>query len=153
LQSFGDPCSEVDLTPGKLVQAGESLFTPEEAETLQKLDGLLFDAFLESEEFALYSVLNTLLGAYEQLFTSTRDLFVHGTPQDVLVKSEIFRVKPGNKPLRTIPDNTVRMTRLYREQLAKNQWVVILIEAKRLAAVDKSLNGCAYFNAPCNSCY
>jgi hypothetical protein len=146
------PCSEVDLTPGELVQAGESLFAPEEAEILQKLDGLLFNAFLESEEFALYSVLNTLLGAYERLFKSTRDLFVHGTPQDVLVKGEIFCVKPGNKPLRTIPDNTVRMTRFHRDRIAKDQWVAILIEAKRLVAVNKSLNDCAYLNIPCNSC-
>ena len=81
---------------GIFILAGESPLAAEEVEILRKLDGLLYSAFLESQEFGLYYVLDTLLGAYQRLFVSTEGLPVHGT-----LKTCLSNAKPIVQSLET----------------------------------------------------
>lgn len=43
---------------------------------------------------------------------------------------------------------TIHMTSLYRDQLAKDQWAVILVEAEWLLAPERNLSDCAHSNIP-----
>lgn len=69
------------LSPSKLTGtlkepiavAADPTFSDSELESLQKLDFAIYNAFLEAKEFALYSVLEILLGLYARSFTIFKD--------------------------------------------------------------------------------
>jgi len=138
--------SASNLTPGELrVAVTENIqtFSPTERALLQKLDCSIDNAFLEAQEFALYSVLGILLGMYADSFAVWEGpdsrAFVHATPQDTLTGVARIRLNSKRRSFRTIPDATVRITRLYRDLEKKAHHLVLVIEAKRLVGSHGSL--------------
>ena len=110
---------------------------------LQRLECAIHNAFLEAMEYPLYSVLQTLLEAYAETFTvleeSKTSVFVHATPQDTLTGHEKVNLASKGTSVQAIPDATVRITRLHRDQEKKAHHVVLVIEAKRLAKEGESM--------------
>ena len=121
---------------------GQALRNPE-LKLLQRLECAIHNAFLEAMEFPLYSVLQTLLEAYAETFTileeSKASVFVHATPQDTLTGHEEVNLASKGTSAQAIPDATVRITRLHRDQEEKAHHVVLVIEAKWLVKDGESM--------------
>lgn len=119
------------------------MFSPTELKLLHKLDCSIENASLETKEFALYSVLGTLLGMYADSFTVFTGpdyrAFVHTTPQDTLTGHTWIQLGAGKMSLQAIPDMTVRITRLYQDQGGRDHHLVLTIEAKRLVGIHGSM--------------
>ena len=111
-------------------------FSHLELKSFQKLECAIHNAFLEAKEFALYSVLETLLGMYADSFTTFEGedcrVFVHVTPQDSLTGLTWVRLSSRRRSFRAIPDATIRITRMYGNRDDKVHRMVLVIEAKRL---------------------
>ena len=124
------------------MESNAQAFSHSELKSFQTLECAIHNAFLEAKEFALYSVLETLLGAYAGSFTIFEApdsvVFVHVTPQDTLTGLARVRLSSRRKSFRTIPDATVRVTRLYRNRDEKVHRMALVIEAKRLVGPDGS---------------
>ena len=112
-------------------------FSHAELQFLHKLDCSIDNASRETKEFALYSVLGILLGAYADSFNVFEDsdsrVFVHATPQDTFTGLGWIKLGAGRVSLQAIPDMTVRITRLYKDQEEKAHHVALTIEAKQLS--------------------
>ena len=121
----------------------DSALSNPELKFLQRLECAIHNAYLEAMEFPLYSVLQTLLEAYAESFTiieeSNTSVFVHATPQDTLTGPEEVNLAAKGTSVQAIPDATVRITRLHRDQEKKAHHVVLVIEAKRLVKDGKSM--------------
>ena len=111
-------------------------YNNQELETLERLECAIHNAFLETKEFALYSVLQILLEAYTNTFKVFKEpntsVFVHAVPQDTLTAPPQVISGVEEASSQQIPDATVRITRLHRNQGKKTHHMVLVIEAKRL---------------------
>ena len=132
------PPSKLTLGESTTVTVDQT-FSDSELKYFQKLECTIHNAFLEVNEFALYSVLETLLGMYADSFPTLERLdsktFIHVTPQDILTGSMRVCSISGEERFRMIPDATVRITRLYPGQDKRDHHMVLVIEAKRLVPV------------------
>lgn len=128
------------------------VFSPAELGLLHKLDCSIENASLETKEFALYSVLGTLLGMYADSFAVFTGLdyrvFVHTIPQDTLTGCAWIQLGAGRRSFQAIPDMTVRITRLHQDQEKRAHNLVLTIEAKRLVGTCGSMHS----NYDCGFC-
>ena len=119
--------------------AADEAFSDSELKSFRTLECTIRNAFLEGKEFGLYSVLETLLGVYAGSFTifdaQNSTAFVHVTPQDTLTGLARVQLSSQQKSFQTIPDATVRVTRLYGDQDKKVHRMALVIEAKRLVGL------------------